>query len=205
MWIRIDRMRTRIQDNKITKLISINLLKVEKKKYIFKSIAKPWRLATFLGSELKNIISNAKKPNFLVKLLHFIPLDPRTQRNAEPTGSGSRFGLPSLILRVHILQNIMDVRGGGDKKHGVQGNGERKKTNGERNNKKKSFFVGGKFILLEARRAGGKNMRDMHYIYYISVIFLRRLKMMMIWTQMRKPRPLPFQDCAQFIIYLFIF
>jgi len=33
MWIRIDRMRIRIKDNKITNLISTHLLKVKKKKY----------------------------------------------------------------------------------------------------------------------------------------------------------------------------
>ena len=32
MWIRIDRMRIRIQDNKFTKLISNHLLNVKKKK-----------------------------------------------------------------------------------------------------------------------------------------------------------------------------
>ena len=66
MWIRIDRMRIRIH--------------------------KIWSI---LVSDLQNIISYKKSPrNLLVKLyfsLNFIPLDPdpRTQMNADPTGSES--------------------------------------------------------------------------------------------------------------------
>jgi len=41
MWIRINHMRIRIQDNKIAKSISNHLLKVQKKKNIFKYVPKP--------------------------------------------------------------------------------------------------------------------------------------------------------------------
>ena len=51
----------RIQDNKIIKFISNHLLKVKKKKIIFKSVPK----ATFLVSYLKNII-------FFKKLLKIV-------------------------------------------------------------------------------------------------------------------------------------
>ena len=47
----------RIQDNKITQLISNDLLKVKKKRIIFKSVPKPYRLATFLCLDLKTTIS----------------------------------------------------------------------------------------------------------------------------------------------------
>ena len=57
-----------------------------------KSVPKPYRSATFLGSDLKNIISYEKKPTELFWLksafpLHFIPLDPETraQMKADPT------------------------------------------------------------------------------------------------------------------------
>ena len=46
MWIRIDRMRIRIQVNKITKFISNHLLNVEKKN-IFKSVPKSYILSIF--------------------------------------------------------------------------------------------------------------------------------------------------------------
>ena len=68
-------------------------------------------IATFLGSVLKNIISNEKK-KLLVNLyfsLNFIPLDPdpRAQMNADPTGSGStsRFFelLTALVKSVYFL------------------------------------------------------------------------------------------------------
>ena len=86
MWVRIDRMRIWIQYIKITKLISNYILKVKKKK--IQSVPKPHRLATFLVSYLKyNFLQN-----YPIKFpLHFKPQDPdpRTQMNANPTGSGS--------------------------------------------------------------------------------------------------------------------
>ena len=51
----------RIQVDKINKLISTHLLKDEKK-IIYKSVPKPYRLATFLVSDLKNIVSYEKNP-----------------------------------------------------------------------------------------------------------------------------------------------
>ena len=51
--------------NKIIKLISNPLLK-SRKKIIFKSVPKPYRIATFLGSDLKNIISYEKTPKTFV-------------------------------------------------------------------------------------------------------------------------------------------
>jgi len=54
MWIRIDRMRIRIKDNKITNLISTHLLKVKKKKY--------FQICT---SDLKNIISYKNPQKFV--------------------------------------------------------------------------------------------------------------------------------------------
>ena len=102
-------MRIRIQNNKITKLISNNLLK-SRKKYIFKSVFKPYRLATFLGSDLKNIISYEKNPHFfLLKLcfsFHLTPLDPerihRPKKNTNPTGSKS--------LEINNYQKIRAIK-----------------------------------------------------------------------------------------------
>ena len=116
MWIRIQKiswMWIRIQDNKTTKLISNHLLEVEKKN-ISKSIPQTLetRLAFFLGSDLKNIISYAKIPkkNVLVKLyfsLHIIiiPLgldpDPHSEYGSR-SGSTDPKECGSDRFRIHI-------------------------------------------------------------------------------------------------------
>ena len=93
----------RIKGNKITKLISNHRLKV----IIFKSVPKLKRLATFLGSDSKNIISYEKtRDNLLAELwfsLNFIPLYP------DPTGSGST-SLHCIVLTTTIqLYKIYNI------------------------------------------------------------------------------------------------
>ena len=73
-------------------------------------------MATFLGSDLKNIMSyEKKKKKMLFKLcfsLHIIPLDPdpRTQINVYPTGSGSRSTtLLATALIFYVVGRIFQI------------------------------------------------------------------------------------------------
>ena len=108
MWIRIDCIRIQIhkiwiqiQVSKITKFSKHLLILKVKKTLYFQG---PLNLL-FLGSDLINN-SSEKKIFLLVKLCFslyfisdFIPLDPRTQMNLDPTGSGS--ASTSLLLSIN--------------------------------------------------------------------------------------------------------
>ena len=116
---KIRSMRIRIQDNKITKLISNNLL-IVKKKNIF------YLFLLILDLDLKYIISCEKKSKicWLYSVFPFIlhlwirtrirntHPDPRTQMNANPTGSEST-SLARSICCYNVNDSEEYIRGTG--------------------------------------------------------------------------------------------